>query len=249
MRQLFNTDAGGCSKISNLRHLLWRKFREMASSFFGNTRKLLPCETKHSLLERVSHNAELGGDFHNRPPFFGVQPASFNDHLASQNGVGIILPARTVWSDRLRVRFTLGLTAFCVPVGIIIRCCSRKQVCRITARRIIASMADMFRWFNLAIRVVISRTVGRDVFPIQGSYSVSLCGECASPRPATIRAGRLINAIPESFRGIFGSWHKQKTPTHLEAKSAQMSGNKANGRKTLGSFVFNSHFEAVESFA
>lgn len=98
------------------------------------------------------------------------------------------------------VSFTTSVPVFYRGIPHVVSVCSDPKMRRIDAPRIIAGVANFLAIFNRAKGKLISHAMSIGAFPLASrvKVAVSLAIKKASPKPATIRASRLVNLRPEA---------------------------------------------------
>ena len=156
------------------------------------------------------------------------KPANFSNGFLRQLCGVFVVPGLSALAHHIR----------CVVLG-----CSKKQVTRITAQRIVAMMANAKAVRDFSNFEPVSQPVCGPENVVNAGHAIAVFILCAGPQPTSAQLGFmrrcrsiLVEFLPENSRGC-DFRHKRKTPTAFESKSANESGIKDSGCKSLVSFM------------
>ncbi len=80
---------------------------------------------------------------------------------------------------------------------------TKKVVSRVTARGIVAFMADLKARRNRAIAELVGHAMGQFTEALPGEHAVSSVGKTSCPRPTSVRSTTFINPRPKSADCFF----------------------------------------------
>lgn len=241
--QCHNHDAFS-PQSSDFQHNLVRQFKEAILGVI-NRAKTFPRITSDCLLGVTSGNSELSGNFFNRDFGFTEKAAHFQNSSSRQFVPRMIFAARTVLKHGQRMLRALRLPVLVNLVLHVVKTSAKKQMTLcVTTLRVIASVETLKTIGNWPVVKFVSESVRGGVVPIDVSCPVTVSGPSPQPKPARSKfwvawwnRSILINSLPENLWRHLWFPHKRKTPTAFESKSANESGIKDSGCKSLFSFI------------
>jgi hypothetical protein len=167
-------------------------------------------------------------------------------HLLNSGFGGVVVnttkPSR---KDGFGVRLSAGASAFFNPVVGVVSLCSKKQVSRIAAWRIIAAMADAQIARHVSVAEKVSQPVSREKLSIQGSNTVATAIGCTFPSPAGRFTSRFVQVFGKFLRSIFWSSHNQEATHRTESKARKLFAAISSMGGNNGDIAFQCRFKAV----
>lgn len=150
----------------------------------------------------------------------------------------VVFAAWSVWKHRLGVSFARRLPVLPYHILSVLFRRAWKYVRRVATGWIVSLMTRQQSVRYLAMCLLIRKPMRRKLLPVHSKRAISVSRSCSNPRPARVWSAAFVYLLPEVIRGVFWSAHKGKTPTPLEAKSAQLGGNQQGRRESRCSLFF-----------
>ncbi len=151
---------------------------------------------------------------------------------ASDGNPGHSIPSQTPYQSNVKfgklvapVRLSFVLTVLFTFIGNVFGLCSKKQVSRIYARRVVAVMKNKPTIGDFSKSSNPRKPVSRYWLSVYRKNSVAIRAEfCRFPNPASFRVRRFINLLPESL--LYRS-HNQKN-THQPRSEVRIVARQRN---------------------
>lgn len=160
-------------------------------------RDVSKCSSGHHLRDCLSVNTELA-----RKP-------------KSQFAIG---GALSDFAHLVRRQFGSAVSILGGHVTQVVCVCAKEQVSRITARLVVAGVADHQPLIDRAVCHLVSHAMGAKLPPATFDCAIPAAAEACRPRPTRIWATALINTIPEAKRERdVWRWHPSILPVQRYA--------------------------------
>lgn len=159
-------------------------------SKLGVLRDVLPCFAIDYVVNAYSRHAERLGEAKARFAFCGT----LSDFLYLGLIELCLMVLRTLHSR------WVNSAVLVAHIARIVLLCTKKQVCRITTRWVVACVADMLAGWNWAVMQFVAKAMGIDANALDGKNSVTGLAQLLFPYPTAIWR-ILVYGLPKAFYG------------------------------------------------